>query len=424
MEENKSEDKKIVLNSDAKKEVIDLTKFNCLESEAQEELLRTTLDKIYNGDVKITNRHIMKCIKLTWSPYDDETYLPYKLKVEKRDNKLIFMFTKKSNLPIILFFIAGIVFASIGATFSTITILSRAELNKDIDGDGIADINLDLNGDDIAEINVDVDKDDKPDENIDYKGNKMAIFNVVLEDGKMSNKLNQDLDGDGKCDLNCDLDGDGWPDINIDYYGEGKATLDIDTNGDRIPDLNIDTDGDHTCNVMCDTDNDGKCDTACISIPADVVQSGTSVEQGGNPNVNTNTTSIVLIYNSGEPITADGLYPDDQPDGLYKPIKEKIITIENTSSLPAMYSLKWVVEQNTFTSQNFKYKVVGTNGGANIDYTTVPHSDFYFVKNVKIPAKTVQKYTITLKLQGTNAPQNYDQNRIFKAYISATVEDN
>lgn len=411
----------LVLSSDKKKEVINLLSFNRLESNKQDELIKNTLEKLYGGNLAVTKKYVLKCIKLTFSRDDDEIYLPMNLKVEKRQNELIFEFKQKKPVSIIILIIAAMIFIAIGATFSAITLLSRTNLNKDIDGDGIADINIDIDGDEIADINIDINDDDIPDINIDYKGNRMAIFNKDVAGNLVAtyNLINQDTNQDGKCDLNCDLDGDGWPDINIDYYGESIANLDIDTDNDKVPDLNIDTNGDHICDVNCDTDNDGICDEFCIKALTHVPGSGTSIDTGGNPNVDSSTVNVLLIYNSGEAVDTKGLYPDDQPD--YEPMPDKIITVENTSSYPAIYSLRWRVVTNTFISNNFKYKVVATNGGVGFDWRTAPKDTMVFVNKVIIPPKTVQKYTISMKLQGLNQPQNYDQGKKFIGYVEAFI---
>lgn len=421
-----------------KKVVLSLEEFASLDAIKQSEKIKELLLDMYNNDFDVTRKHVLKVISLMCTPKDATTYFPYNLKIEKSKNKITFDFDKRKNFPVIVYFIGAFLFMAIGATYSAIFLNSRQELNKDIDGDGIADINLDINGDGVCELNCDVNNDDIPDYNIDYKGNKKSIFSIdtTLIGVATANLINIDTSNDDVCDLNCDINNDGWPDINIDYNGDGIADLDIDTDKDKIADLNLDIDGNGICDIMCDTNGDGKCDKSCIVLPPEPEepekpeepdepeeekpQSGPS-HLTGDPNVDTTTGHGLIIFSGGGAIVTDNIFPDDQ-EGYESNIPDKVVTVENTSSYPSTYALQWIVEKNNFVSDNYKFKVEATNGGKSVDWTTVPKENFIFVSNVVIPGNTLQTYKISFVLKGVNAPQNYDQGRTFKGYINLILD--
>lgn len=138
--------------------------------------------------------------------------------------------------------------------------VGKADINIDLNGDGVPDLNIDTNGDGKADTNIDLNMDGVPDLNIDTNGDGKADLNIDLNgDGKPD--LNVDTDGDGKADLNIDTNGDGVPDLNVDKDGDGKADVDIDTNDDGKEDTDIDTDGDGEADTNIDTNEDGKADT-------------------------------------------------------------------------------------------------------------------------------------------------------------------
>ena len=404
--------------------VIDLAKFNIKSDKEQYEEIKKTLEDIYQDNLKVTRKHIMKVIGLTLVPKDDYVYLPYNLKVSKEKLNLRFEVVKKKTvgLGLIIFGIWLFVFALVAATYAGFRYLSLADLNKDIDGDGIADINIDINGDNYADINIDTNNDDKPNINIDYKGNRKSVFNIDKDgDGKSDYNLVNDASDDEKreCKINCDIDGDGWPDINLDLDGDGEPDTDIDTDNDGIPDLNLDIDGDGKCDVMCDTDGDNKCDYQCIKPDDDGKNTGSS-SQTGDPNTNSGSTTLMLNFVDGVTVNVDNLYPDDQP-GVAKVNPYKTFTVENLSNNTIIYSLKFKVIKNTFVTNNFQYKVEATNGGGTLGYTPAPKKDAYIVRNVSIPARVSQKYKITFNLAGTNKPQNQDQGKNFTAEIDVEL---
>ena len=403
---------------------IDLTKFNLLNDKDQYDEIKKILQNIYKDNLKINRKYVMKIISLTLTTVDDYTYLPHNLKVSKEKLKLKFEVVDKKpvGMGIILLAFWGLIFSLVGATYAGVYYWSIKDLNKDVDGDGIADINIDIDGDKKADINVDTDKDNKPNLNIDYKGNRKAVFNIDYDgDGKADYNLVTDVTVEGAvCELNCDTNGDGWPDLNVDIDGDGKADLDIDTNNDGIPDLNLDINGDGVCNIMCDTDGDGKPDKNIIDSPnGGGIHSGTSTTTG-TPDTNQETASLVLKFIDGETLSIEGIMPDDQP--FYNVVRPyKTFSVENLSNVDLTYSIIMQVGLNTFTTNNFKYKVEATNGAPSFGYNVAPKYTTYIAKDVKIAKKTTQLYRITFNLEGTKTPQNEDQGKEFRATFKIEV---
>lgn len=401
---------------------IDLAKFNLETDKKQYEIIETTLKDIYKDDLEVTKKHVRKVINLTYNPKDDYIYLPYDLKVSKEKLELNFRFDKKViGFGWILFGLWLLLFALIGASYYGIRYINMVNLNKDIDGDGIADINIDINNDGKAEINVDTNGNNKPDLNVDYKGNRKAVFNIDTDDdGKPDSNLINDASTSEKrkvCTINCDINGDGWPDLNLDLDGDGKPDLDIDTDGDGNADLNLDLNGDGVCDIMCDLDGDDNCDSACIKPPKDnEINTGTSTITG-DPGTGTSTPQLLLRFDDGVTVNVNSIFPDDQPnmENQVKPYKE--FTVENLSDYTMYYTLGLEVVENTFVTNNFKYRLTGTNGGISIDYTTAPTKDITLGERIAIPARTIQKYRLEFNLVGINAPQNIDQSKRFKANV-------
>ena len=402
---------------------IDLTRFNLETRENQYKIIEDKLKEIYEDNMEVTRKHVMKVIVLTFNPKDDYIYLPYDLKVSKEKLELIFEVKRKTlGIGWIILGIWLLLFALIGATYSGIRYIKLSNLNKDIDGDGIADINIDINNDLQADINVDTDGDNKPNLNIDYKGNRKSIFNIDTDgDGKPDSNLVNDASTEESrkaCKINCDLNGDGWPDINLDLDGDGKPDMDIDTDGDGVADLNIDLNGDSLCDVMCDTDGDGKCDINCIKTEYNGMGTGSS-KYTGDPSENLDSAVLIIQYTDGETVNAYNLVPTDQPnipDEVF-PRPYKTFTIENLSNYTVEYNLVWKNVKNTFVSNNFKYKVAGSNGGFNVGYTVAPRTNDYIAKGILIPARTTQTYRFDFALMGTGQNQNEDQNKEFSALI-------
>ena len=310
------------------------------------------------------------------------------------------------------------------------------DINIDSDNDGVCDRNcvppstqnkgeldVDLDGDGICDVNCDTDGDGKPDTNLDYWGDKNPTFNVEDEEGNIDNPTNQDTDGDGVCDINCDINDDGWPDTNIDLDGDGEPDVNIDTNDDGIPDLNIDTDGDKEPDMNIDTDGDGVCDENCASI---VTDDGTTdgIYQEGDDDLDFNTASLIVIFESQNKVVADNIYPDDQVgEGFNTTIPDLVFTVQNMTNQTIYYDLSWIVNENTFESTNFWYRVASDNNGFNQDWITAPKTDSVFANRIAIAPNVTQTYHISFTLHGTGEEQNYDQGKIFDGQVSIELNE-
>jgi len=402
------------------KETINIKEFMLQKSGEQDKLITDTLDKIYEGNVEVTKKHLEKVLNVAFDNKDNETYLPHSLCVKKDGNKLIFAF-KKKNTALIILFLLGFLFIAGFATFTGVQFLAKEKLNIDLNGDGIADLNIDLDDDGLCDINCDTNDDGKPDENIDYRGNRKPTFNVLVENQeKLFNEMNQ-MDENGKCKLNCDTNKDGWPDTNVDIDGDGKADLNIDIDNNGLPDLNIDTNGDGVADINIDDDGDGKCDRLCASVSDN--KGGMTTIGGGN--VNIDTASLIVAFESGADINVSNLYPDDQNDpDVNTTVPDVKFTIINTTSKALHYNLDWINVENTFTSGNFMTKIFGDNGGYKADWASAPTTNNRFANNIEIPAYTTQNYVLSFKLRGIGTEQNFDQGKIFKGRVAVDIIEN
>lgn len=402
------------------KETINIKEFMLQKSGEQDKLITDTLDKIYEGNVEVTKKHLEKVLNVAFDNKDNETYLPHSLCVKKDGNKLIFAF-KKKNTALIILFLLGFLFIAGFATFTGVQFLAKEKLNIDLNGDGIADLNIDLDDDGLCDINCDTNDDGKPDKNIDYRGNRKPTFNVLVENkDTLFNEMNQ-MDENGKCKLNCDTNNDGWPDTNIDIDGDGKADLNIDIDNNGLPDLNIDTNGDGVANINIDDDGDGKCDRLCASVSDN--KGGMTTIGGGN--VNIDTAALIVAFESGADINVSNLYPDDQNDpDVNTTVPDVKFTIINTTSKALHYNLDWINVENTFTSGNFMTKIFGDNGGYKADWASAPTTNNRFANNIEIPAYTTQNYVLSFKLRGIGTEQNFDQGKIFKGRVAVDIIEN
>lgn len=403
------------------KETINIKEFMLQKSGEQDKLITDTLDKIYEGNVEVTKKHLEKVLNVAFDNKDNETYLPHSLCVKKDGNKLIFAF-KKKNTALIILFLLGFLFIAGFATFTGVQFLAKEKLNIDLNGDGIADLNIDLDDDGLCDINCDTNDDGKPDKNIDYRGNRKQIFNVLVENKDiLFNEMNQ-MDENGKCILNCDTNNDGWPDTNIDIDGDNKADLNIDIDNNGLPDLNIDTNGDGVADINIDDDGDGKCDRLCASVSDN--KGGMTTIGGGN--VNIDTAALIVAFESGDDINISNLYPDDQNDpDVNTTVPDVKFTIINTTSKALHYNLDWINVENTFTSGNFMTKIFGDNGGYKADWASAPTTNNRFANNIEIPAYTTQNYVLSFKLRGIGTEQNFDQGKTFKGRVAVDIiEDN
>lgn len=402
------------------KETINIKEFMLQKSGEQDKLITDTLDKIYEGNVEVTKKHLEKVLNVAFDNKDNETYLPHSLCVKKDGNKLIFAF-KKKNTALIILFLLGFLFIAGFATFTGVQFLAKEKLNIDLNGDGIADLNIDLDDDGLCDINCDTNDDGKPDKNIDYRGNRKQIFNVLVENkDTLFNEMNQ-MDENGKCKLNCDTNNDGWPDTNIDIDGDGKVDLNIDIDNNGLPDLNIDTNGDGVADINIDDDGDGKCDRLCASVSDN--KGGMTTIGGGN--VNIDTAALIVAFESGADINVSNLYPDDQNDpDVNTTVPDVKFTIINTTSKALHYNLDWINVENTFTSGNFMTKIFGDNGGYKADWASAPTTNNRFANNIEIPAYTTQNYVLSFKLRGIGTEQNFDQGKIFKGRVAVDIIEN
>lgn len=402
------------------KETINIKEFMLQKSGEQDKLITDTLDKIYEGNVEVTKKHLEKVLNVAFDNKDNETYLPHSLCVKKDGNKLIFAF-KKKNTALIILFLLGFLFIAGFATFTGVQFLAKEKLNIDLNGDGIADLNIDLDDDGLCDINCDTNDDGKPDKNIDYRGNRKPTFNVLVENkDTLFNEMNQ-MDENGKCKLNCDTNNDGWPDTNIDIDGDGKADLNIDIDNNGLPDLNIDTNVDGVADINIDDDGDGKCDRLCASVSDN--KGGMTTIGGGN--VNIDTASLIVAFESGADINVSNLYPDDQNDpDVNTTVPDVKFTIINTTSKALHYNLDWIKVENTFTSGNFMTKIFGDNGGYKADWASAPTTNNRFANNIEIPAYTTQNYVLSFKLRGIGTEQNFDQGKIFKGRVAVDIIEN
>lgn len=402
------------------KETINIKEFMLQKSGEQDKLITDTLDKIYEGNVEVTKKHLEKVLNVAFDNKDNETYLPHSLCVKKDGNKLIFAF-KKKNTALIILFLLGFLFIAGFATFTGVQFLAKEKLNIDLNGDGIADLNIDLDDDGLCDINCDTNDDGKPDKNIDYRGNRKPTFNVLVENkDTLFNEMNQ-MDEKGKCKLNCDTNNDGWPDTNIDIDGDNKADLNIDIDNNGLPDLNIDTNGDGVADINIDDDGDGKCDRLCASVSDN--KGGMTTIGGGN--VNIDTASLIVAFESGADINVSNLYPDDQNDpDVNTTVPDVKFTIINTTSKALHYNLDWINVENTFTSGNFMTKIFGDNGGYKADWASAPTTNNRFANNIEIPAYTTQNYILSFKLRGIGTEQNFDQGKIFKGRVAVDLIEN
>lgn len=403
------------------KETINIKEFMLQKSGEQDKLITDTLDKIYEGNVEVTKKHLEKVLNVAFDNKDNETYLPHSLCVKKDGNKLIFAF-KKKNTALIILFLLGFLFIAGFATFTGVQFLAKEKLNIDLNGDGIADLNIDLDDDGLCDINCDTNDDGKPDKNIDYRGNRKPTFNVLVENKDiLFNEMNQ-MDENGKCILNCDTNNDGWPDTNIDIDGDNKADLNIDIDNNGLPDLNIDTNGDGVADINIDDDGDGKCDRLCASVSDN--KGGMTTIGGGN--VNIDTAALIVAFESGADINVSNLYPDDQNDpDVNTTVPDVKFTIINTTSKALHYNLDWINVENTFTSGNFMTKIFGDNGGYKADWASAPTTNNRFANNIEIPAYTTQNYVLSFKLRGIGTEQNFDQGKTFKGRVAVDIiEDN
>ncbi len=410
-----------------KKYEINLIKFNDKSKKEKKEKLKNILNDIYDNSFIISDKYINKIINLTNRKKNNFIFLPFNLKISKENETLKFEFISKKSVGFIWVMFSVLLFLLIttASIYAGYNYFKYANLNKDIDGDGIADINIDIDGDGIADINIDLDGDNIPDLNIDYKGNRKAVFNIdTTGDGKADSNLVNDATDGKPCNINCDINGDGWPDINLDLDGDGIADVDIDTTGDGIADLNLDVDGDGICDINCDTTGDSICDEKCVDVNKidSEISTGTSLITGIS-SVETSTPYLTINYKQGATIDVKRLLPDDQPIipgvSFEKPVKEFVV--ENMSDYPIVYSLRWNVSINTFTTNNLIYTMQSSNGGPSLSKAEIPKKSEIITKDILIMPRVKQKFKIEISLKGVGKPQNEDQGKVFTGHVELVL---
>ena len=425
---NKKEKIERIKNSQINTHVISIEELEKLSVDKQVKHFEDIFDKIYSGkEIESLRKYALRCIKLCCDPKDNRIHLPYGVRIQKKGAKLYIKVYRNRHIFLILLFLTLLLFSILGASYSTINYNIIKNLNKDINGDGIPELNLDLNNNREAEVNIDTNGDNKPNLNIDYKGNRKAIFNIDHnKDGKPDyNLINQDLNHDGICDLNCDINNDGWPDLNLDTNGNGKADLLIDTNNDRKADLNFDMNTDMKCDLHCDVNDDLKCDKYCLS-DEEVDKVGSS-NTGNSSNFNydmiVQTGELVLEFEDEGPVYITDIYPDDQPGYIGEIPTKKFKVTNKTSNVYIKYNLRWAVKTNDFVTDNFKYKITGTNRGVTFGYKTAPKVTSPIATEIIIPPGVTQEYEIDFKLQGTGGKQNEDQGKTFEGKVEIYLDN-
>ena len=416
----KNKDKENIIIDKSKSTTLNLKEFVLKDNNYQNNKIDELLNYMYDNKIKVTSQMREKVLNIAFDVTDNEVHLPKGLMAIKEGSKLTLKFHKTNNMVLIILAILFSLILCGGATYLGVNLIQLKNFNIDIDGDGIADINIDLNNNQVCDVNCSDNK-KAPHYNIDYKGNRKPIFKVIKDDNSIFNDINKDIDGDGKCDINCDTNGDGWPDLNIDYDGDGKADLDIDYDGDGIKDLNLDTNGDGVCDLNCDDNNDGKCDRFCTNIKLPNNGGGSS-SQIGNGVVELAAIDLLVTFEDLNNIKITNLYPDDQKgEGITTKVPDLVFTVENKTDSVLHYDLKWLVNKNTFESDNFWFKVVSTNNGYNLDWKTVPKVNDVIANNIAIEPHTIQKYIVSFTLHGIGTEQNFDQGKEFNAQIDVKL---
>jgi len=274
------------------------------------------------------------------------------------------------------------------------------------------------------------------------------------EDGWGNCRLNCDWNNDGICDWNCDTTGNGECDWNC---FEDRKTPD---DGWEYCYLNCDQDNNGVCDWNCDTTGNGECDCNCFpegsypgnggecnfnceceyiceencdenNPPMTTTRSITTTRRptgttrpGGTTTTSIRPEQIVVRYFDERIINISNLLPTGQPNVIGEIVNpQKRFSLENTSNFAVEYQLVLVVEENTFTTNNFMYRVsVSGGGGFSANWVTVPSGTTTIARRVVIPPRTTQTYTFDFMLQGTGQPQNEDQGRTFIGYVRVSLD--
>lgn len=393
-------------DTEVKLNVNDFSKLNFIE---KNEKIRDLIKKTTGFRNHIKSNDLLKIIDYIDENQTNIMVINKELIIRRDNNEIILSYRKgKVYLKVVIFVVSLILITAI-ATYAYLLRERLLYVNKDINDDGIPELNIDTDGDGVADVNIDANHDNIPDFNINYMNNGPAVFSIK-KDNNYSNLINQDTNDDRKCDLNCDINEDGWPDVNLDIDGDGVADLFIDSEYKGYATLNIDINGDKFCDINCDTNDDNKCDKNCLDF--EVIKYIDIKNNDAGVNVSTATPKLEL---NGNEIVCNNLYPTDQPQESVMKECKATFTVENVSSIDASYNLRLLIDENSFTSDNLKYKLTSNNGISNIpNYVKVPKESKSILKNIRINSRKVHEYNVSFIIEGTGNSQNYDSGKSLK----------
>lgn len=385
---------------------IKLTEFSNLNFIEKNEKIRDAIKNTTGFRDNITSGEILKILNFIDDQDSTETFINKELLILRDKEEIVIRYRKGKIYMNVIIFVATIVLITCIGTFIYLFRERLLSVNLDINGDGIPELNIDVDGDGVADVNIDEDDDNKPDYNINYRKHGVAVFNIK-NDNKYKNLINQDVNNDNVCDINCDINDDGWPDVNIDLDGDMVADLFIDSERRGYATLNLDINGDKICDINCDTDDDNKCDVNCLDF--EVIKYINITNGLAGININTPVPTIQL---DGNVISCSNLFPTDQPDeNVLKECKATFV-VKNTSSIKVAYNLRLMVGENSFVSENLKYKLLSNNGISNIThYVSVPQQNKTVLKNITLEPRASHTYSVSIILEGTNDEQHYDTGR-------------
>ncbi len=131
-----------------------------------------------------------------------------------------------------------------------------------------------------------------------------------------------------------------------------------------------------------------------------------------------------ITYAGGSAITATGVYPSSEKFAT----KNFTVTGNNTTDSQMGYSVRIIVDENTFSYGSIKYKLTSTNTGGNgavipnitemQEVASTGYSSFVGTGHfTKTSGDKVHTYALELYFPETGTNQNYDQGKTFKAHI-------
>ena len=135
----------------------------------------------------------------------------------------------------------------------------------------------------------------------------------------------------------------------------------------------------------------------------------TSEEGGSDVEIGTSENGILTV-NFTKPLNAQNIYPSD--DELVHGF-----TITNNSNRTVVYNVNLINVTNTFTSNNFVYRIVKDNQTL-VNETVAPKTDTNLLSDLVIYPGETATFSINYKLIDIGSEQNYDQGKNY----SGTVE--